>query len=135
MFAVIPDRLYRSARPGYAGGQPVPVPMSRLQLWLDAVRAIGIESIICLCTEDQIRLYPGATLIEFYEVAGFRVRHIPVEKGRRPPLNQRQLAAVLDAWQELPKPVLVHCGSGVDRADAAIEHILNHRQSAWNSAA
>jgi len=135
MFAVIPDRLYRSARPGYAGGQPVPVPMGRLQLWLDAVRAIGIESIICLCTEDQIRLYPGATLIEFYEVAGFRVRHIPVEKGRRPPLNHHQLSAVLDAWRDLPKPVLVHCGSGVDRTDAAIEHILNHRQSAWNSAA
>jgi hypothetical protein len=60
---------------------------------LPAVRAIGIESIICLCTEDQIHLYPGATLIEFYEVAGFHVRHIPVEKGRRPPLNQRQLEA------------------------------------------
>jgi protein-tyrosine phosphatase len=109
--------------------------MGRLQLWLDAVRAIGIESIICLCTEDQIHLYPGATLIEFYEVAGFHVCHIPVEKGRRPPLNQRQLAAVLEAWRELPKPVLVHCSAGLDRTDAAIEHILNHRHRAWNSAA
>jgi protein tyrosine phosphatase (PTP) superfamily phosphohydrolase (DUF442 family) len=134
MTPVIPQSLYRSARPGYAGGQPLPVPMGRLQLWLDAVRAIGIESIICLCTEDQIHLYLGATLIEFYEVAGFHVRHIPVEKGRRPPLNQRELAAVLEAWRELPKPVLVHCSAGLDRTDSAIEHILNHRHRAWNSA-
>ena len=134
MSPVIPQSLDRSARPGYAGGQPLPVPMGRLQLWLDAVRAIGIESIICLCTEDQIHLYPGATLIEFYKVAGFQVRHIPVEKGQRPPLNQRQLAAVLEAWRELPKPVLVHCSAGLDRTDAAIEHILNHRHRAWNSA-
>lgn len=124
MTPVIPNLLYRSERPGYSGGANVPVRMGDVQTWLDDAQALGIASIICLLDEEHLCLYPDGDLLGIYRTAGFEVRHIPVTDHTRPPLTPQQLAAVHQAWRELPQPVLIHCSAGIDRTGAAVKHIL-----------
>jgi hypothetical protein len=42
MKPVIPNLLYRAARPGYSGGAKVPVGMGEVQSWIEAAQALGI---------------------------------------------------------------------------------------------
>lgn len=126
MTPLIPNRLYRSSRPGYSGGASLPVRMGDVQTWLDAAQAAGIVSIICLLDEEHLCLYPDGDLLGIYRTAGFEVRHIPTRDHSIPPLTNEQLAAVLRAYRELPKPALIHCSAGIDRTGAAVAHILDH---------
>lgn len=126
MRAVIPDRLYRASRPGYSGGGKIPVGMDEVKRWIESAQAHGIVSIVCLLANEHLCLYPDGDLLGIYRAAGFEVRHIPATDHRRPPLTEEQLAAVLQAYRELPKPALIHCSAGIDRTGAAVAHILDH---------
>ena len=75
------------------------------------------------CAEALLRGVSLEELARYMDVVE-EVRHIPVTDHTRPPLNPQQLAAVHQAWRELPQPVLIHCSAGIDRTGAAVKHIL-----------
>jgi len=63
-------------------------------------------------------------LLSYYRAKGFAVGYVPVRDHRRPPLDDKQLDDVWQAYQKLPKAVLVHCSAGCDRTGPAVEHII-----------
>lgn len=123
MSTVIPEKLLKSSRPGYRDGRKDPVRHEAVQLWIDQARAAGVASIICLLSEEHLCLYPDGALLRFYEMAGFKVCHIPTIDHRMPPLSQSQLDRILAAYRALPKPVLIHCSAGLGRTGVAVEFI------------
>ena len=119
---VIPGRLARSARPGYAPGGGKLVERAIVDAWIVDVRAQGVRSIICLLAEEHLKLYIdlGTDLPSYYRRRGFTVAHIKASDHRVPPLDAEALERIAQAYEALPKPVLVHCSAGVDRTGAAI---------------
>jgi protein-tyrosine phosphatase len=123
---VIPQKLYRAARPGYSGEGKTPVGMGEIQGWIEAAQSHGVASIICLLDDEHLCLYPDSDLVGIYQAAGFEVRHVPARDHCIPPLTSDQLNAVLLAYRDLPKPVLIHCSAGLGRTGVAWAHIIDH---------
>ncbi len=146
---MIPDALACAHRPlrhhpQYGGsGRDLPTEAtSEVARWVDLIRDFGIHTIISLIHPKELRHYAhldlGAEdLIYFYRKSGFEVRHIPWEDPAHRPTSERftfqeELTRIreeaLRAFDELPKPVLLHCSAGIDRSSPVAAYIWSKHE-------
>lgn len=125
----IPNQLYQSSRPGYGS---VNVSLAEVESWIEKVKKLGVRTIICLLTDDQLGYYrsiPGG-LLETYKKHGFAVIHRPItdpahdEKGWEELENSYEI--LLQDFMNAEKPVLIHCSAGQDRSPHAARYIQSH---------
>jgi hypothetical protein len=119
--------LATSPRPGYAPGAEFTVPRQAVDAWVAEKRQAGIASIICLLAGDQLPLYRSALpqgLLRFYEEQGFAVASVAAPDGLQEPYAPEQFEQAWQAFQALPKPVLVHCSAGYDRTGRIVSFLL-----------
>jgi hypothetical protein len=113
--------------------------------WVERVRELGIQSVICLMHSKELRYYDGLTgledgLLDLYRKVGFRVRHLQwadpahakTEDARtalRARVEEIKVRAY-EAFLQLPKPVLIHCSAAIDRSTPVAAYIAAISRSA-----
>lgn len=145
---VLPGRLACSQRPlrddkrfRGRGRQLPPEARSAVVTWLErVVKENNIRSIICLMHPKELQYYDSLELdadglLGFYERNGISVRHLAwadpahahraEERSRLLQQVERIKVEALAAFEELPKPVLLHCSAGIDRTAPVAAHILS----------
>lgn len=127
---VVEGELAYAKRPGFGTW---PVPAKVVDQWLENIRRLGIRSLIVLLSDNEVfEYYPdlGLFLTEYYVDAGFHVRAVPQEDFRGRVALPILRARVREAFETLPKPVLIHCDEGSERTQLAIRAICHGRQNA-----
>jgi hypothetical protein len=123
---VIPNVFACSQRPlrdhpQFGGRSPLTADARPLVIqWLIRITEEGIQSVICLLELAQLERYYGSRmalheggLLGYYQSQGFHVKHYPLTDYKRP--SQEAMKEVLRFFDELPKPLLLHCSAAIDR--------------------
>lgn len=107
--------------------------------WAEMVAIYGFQSIICLMSLMEVGFYQDLelgtnNLISFYQ-SRFKVCHVPWEDpahSKTPrvliEIKKREIRQVaLEGFDNLPKPVLLHCSAGIQRSAPVAAYIWWHR--------
>jgi hypothetical protein len=135
---VIPRKLACSQRPlrdhhQFGGRKPLPPEARPLVVeWVERIKGLGIRSAICLLEQRQLERYyvcgglglHERGLLGYYESQGLHVRHFPMTDCQKP--QESEMSNVLQAFSELPKPVLLHCSAAIDRTTPVAAFIAKH---------
>jgi hypothetical protein len=122
------------------GGSRVPIPSAAKPLlldWIDRLRLENIASVISFMHKGDLGCYreigfEGGTLLEELERLGFQVCRLPWEdpahSNTKPALKRTKLLEMrrkaLQAFDRLPKPVVLLCSAGRDRSAPAAAYIF-----------
>lgn len=140
---VIPGELACGQRPlrhhalyGGSGKNIEPAAAPLVKKWAAHLQLLGIRSIISLMHARDLSYYErldlgASTLLDFYKAQGFEVVHLPWEDPHHsktsPDEVHKTLVAIrkeaLQAYNRLPKPVLVQCSAGIDRTAPVAAYI------------
>jgi hypothetical protein len=137
---VIPNSLACSQRPlrdhyRFGGRNPLPAEARpEVERWVDRVVNAGFLAVISLLEEAQheryyvrggLNLHPGG-LYGYFESRGLLVVRVPCADYQRP--SEDQMKQVLDAFNRLPKPVLLHCSAAIDRTAPIAVYIYKSKE-------
>ena len=101
--------------------------------WVERVKSLGIQSIVSLLEEEkhkkyyirgELDLHPEG-LFGYYRSQGFEFCHIPLTDYQPP--SESDKARVLEAFERMPKPVLLHCSAAIDRTSPVAAYIISKR--------
>lgn len=109
--------------------------------WVDKIVGAGFKSIICLMHPKEVAHYSALSLdatdlIAYYRIRGLEICHKPWDDpAHRPPGMRaafeeelkRIQAESLECFDQLPKPVLLHCSAGIDRSSPVAAFIWGQR--------
>jgi len=117
--------LSRSCRPGYPNKSvSQKVVNETVQNW----KNLNIKSIICLLSHEELTTYYKnikGGLLNFYQTQNFQVLHIPIVDFQTPPVSSEELENILEEYNKMNKPMLIHCGAGEDRTGYVIDFICS----------
>lgn len=84
---------------------------------LGALKAAGVDSIVCLLARDEFARYGVEGLLDAYRASGIEVLHTPTMDGRSPSLAElSEAVAWIDQSVERKGKVVIHCVGGIGRA-------------------
>ena len=145
---VIPDALACAHRPlrhdSRFGGSRHDLPAeatAAVTEWVAGVRSAGFRAVISLMHPRELKHYSALRLgaqdlHDFYRTQGLATKHIPWDDpAHRTMFDQRTFDSelgrireeALRAFDDLPKPVLLHCSAGIDRSSPVAAFIWAHR--------
>jgi hypothetical protein len=142
---VIPEKLACAARPLryhhlYGGsGRTLPAAARpELDKWIERVKNEGIVSMVCFVSDKELLHYSpllpkGVNLIDYYRSVGFQVCHMPWSDPAHSGYDsfhmevEKKRPILLDAYDQLPKPVLVHCSAAIDRSPPVVAYVVLKR--------
>lgn len=145
---VIPDKLTCAHRPlrkrPEYGGPQVDLPAEAAPLvvqWVRRIKREGIQSVVAIMGDRELAHYnlaaigaPG--LLDLYEKEGLKVRRINWQDPAHPAVSvglsyddqpHQARATALEAFDAFPKPMLIHCSSGIQRSSPVAAFIFAHR--------
>ena len=116
------------------GRSPLPPEAKPLVVdWVERVKSLGIRSIVSLLEEKQherhyirggLDLHPDG-LFGYYRSQGFDFCHIPLKDYQTP--SESDMERVLGAFNQMPKPMLLHCSAAIDRTSPIAAYIVSKR--------